>query len=609
MAKHSKKKPAYARPSFWVTSVVLIALFSAGAWAWRAFYCRTYRLDHLLVSINGEARKVLPGERLTLHPRDRVKILDIATNIPLNAGVRLAAVGLDAGALRYDEMPLSDLLTGRDLFNRYRFRVYVKYRNAELGHMDWEVQPYREDWLEKAARLINPDERTALLERALRVMPGDGEIRRVLLADYQARKMWKRAAALLESMVRKRRDRRTLDRLLSVYAAMGNRNGMISSLRRILKIAPGDSESRRRLAELLEKKGDLKGAIREYETLLKSSRKAGDRLKGTIPGLCEHIGYLYTKTGNDEKAISYYLQAVKQAPSDANLYYNLSYLYEKRHQREKADDFLAKALRLRREDMQGRLELAERRMAAGRLKAAEQYLKQVLRRDPRSREALVLMARLREKQGRKKDLRKVYEKVLSLEPGNETVAYNLAGLLYEAGDLTGSLKYFRRYLKRHPDDGSVHDILFDIYKKTGDEKNALREARTLMRLKPKEMGPYRYVFNYWNGRGGYDRLIPVLLKGIKAGPGGTELREYLVLAYVKTGKEIPAMEQMKEILKKKPEDVDLLLSLARLLEKHGRINEALARYKQVIDLSPDNEEAQEGYLRLRLKGVQEHGAR
>jgi len=60
---------------------------------------------------------------------------------------------------------------------------------------------------------------------------------------------------------------------------------------------------------------------------------------------------------------------------------------------------------------------------------------------------------------------------------------------------------------------------------------------------------------------------------------------------------------MKEILKARPRDLDLLLQLARLMEKKGDIGGAAKAYKQIIDISPEHDEASEAYLRLRLQGV------
>jgi len=96
-------------------------------------------------------------------------------------------------------------------------------------------------------------------------------------------------------------------------------------------------------------------------------------------------------------------------------------------------------------------------------------------------------------------------------------------------------------------------------------------------------------------------------KGLEANPKQTDLRGYLVLAYLETGKEELAIRQIEKILKVRPEDIKLLLHLARLQEKREEYSKALTAYEKVLEISPDHEEAQEAYLRLRVKGVRGEG--
>ena len=114
------------------------------------------------------------------------------------------------------------------------------------------------------------------------------------------------------------------------------------------------------------------------------------------------------------------------------------------------------------------------------------------------------------------------------------------------------------------------------------------------------------------------------------------------MAYLKTGQEKKAVDQLVTLLKTKPKDVSLWLQLAQLQEKlgnnrsalqslekaleispdhktakaaylgllsrqaaqheeAGRLSEALENYKKILEYDSENEEAQEAYLRLRLK--------
>ena len=162
-------------------------------------------------------------------------------------------------------------------------------------------------------------------------------------------------------------------------------------------------------------------------------------------------------------------------------------------------------------------------------------------------------------------------------------------------------KNFKKYLKIHPRDVQVHGFMFDIYQKQKKTDLAFREAQILSKLRPKEMKYYTHQFEYLNRRGDYKKMIGTMKTGLKSLPNNLKLRQYLVVAYLKTGQEDLALDQMKRILKKKPRDVTLLLQIASLQEKKGESVEALRTYKKILDISSKNREAKKAYLRLLLQ--------
>ncbi len=649
-----------------MTILLLLSASAGGWWLWHYKFTKSPRLNYIALSINHESRRVLSGETLALHPNDRVKILDISTNIPFNQNIRLSAEGLDVNALRYEEMTIADILPHGEAFDRYNFTIRVKYYNRDIGKLIWVVQPYTEDWLDKANRIIDNDMRLAILERGQRLTPEDKRLSRRLLDEYKAFKKWKQAARMLEKMAEKKVNHDTLTELIEVYKNMDNKDGIILALKRLINVDPDDLEARTELAEIFEKSGDWNGAIREYEDLLKRANE-----KDTLQ-IYKSLGYLYTKTDKPEKAISCYLNAAKIDQKDANLQYNLSYLYEKIKQEEKSNFYLDNAITLRSGDLEGRLKLALALMKSGQFEKARKYLSEVLKKEPGSNKALTLMAKVMEKQGDKKSLKTIYRKILSHNPKDDTVMYNLGALEYEEGNLKGALPYFKEYVKSHPSDATVHGILLDIYKKEKNLPSAFKEAVILVELTPKESDIYGFIFDYLMQKEEYEKIIPLMQKGLQANPKEIDLREYLITAYLKTGRDDPAVRemeellnarpkeidpllmdmfeslrakgayakifrimkravkayprnivfreylilaclktgkedqaasQMEEILKARPKDLDLLLQLARLREKNNNIEGAAKAYKRILEISPENDEASEAYLRLRLKGV------
>jgi len=202
LTRNRKKKPKTNATVFWVILLLGVGALLLAWWIWSCFYNVTPRFHYLLVNKNGQPLKILSGEALKLHPRDRLRIQKISTNICFNRGIRLTAKGTDINALRYEEKVLADLLPGRDILNHYRFRVTIKHENRDLGHFDLMVEPLLTDWMDKASRTIDAERRIAILEKARDLAPEDASIRKRLLEEYKSQKNWPKARALLEEMAK-----------------------------------------------------------------------------------------------------------------------------------------------------------------------------------------------------------------------------------------------------------------------------------------------------------------------------------------------------------------------------------------------------------------------
>ena len=589
------KTPGSDRTAFRVVLLLLLLASVAAFKLWSCLYNVSPEFNYILLSKDNDLLKVLNGESLRLHPKNRVRFRDISTNICFNQGVRLFARGIDINALFYDEIPISDLLPNGDIYKHYSFRVEFKRYNQDMGYVDILVEPFVEDWLEKAERSIGGERKIAVLEQALKLMPDDKRIKEKMIEAYISLGRWDPAVTMLEDMAKEGPDEDILYSLLEVYKAKSSSDGVISTLRKLLELNHDDYDIRYQLAQYLEEAGRSKDAVKEYEELLNIMAK-----EDHLP-VYRALGFLYTETKQFEKAISAYLNALEMDTSDENIYYNLSSLYEKTGKKDKADQFLAKALQLKAGDTEGRLRLSESLLEKGNLSEAEAYIKEVLKTSPKSIEAWALMSRVAEKKKDTKALKTAYENILALDSKNNTVIYNLGIMEYEAGNLAKAQSYLEKYVKAYSKDTDARAFLFDIYRKLKKEDLAFKEAISVVQLKPKEIDYYHYIFEYLNTKGNFKEMIDVMKTGIKNNPKDKDLKKYLAFAYLKTGEDDLAVTQLNEILKLSPDDISILLQLARLQEKLGKLEDALATYKKIMDISPGHEEAGEAYLRLRLE--------
>jgi len=595
LEKRKSKRPRRNRKAFGVTLLLVVGAFCFAWWVWPGLYNASPEFYSMLLEKNGERLRLLKGDTLRLHPQDQVKLLAVSTNITFNVGVRLVAADMDIEALTFDRIQLAALFPKETLLRKHSVRVSVKEKNRELGYVDLVIEPYVEDWLDKVERTIDPERRIAILEEARHMAPQDNTLRERLIQEYRSAKNWPQAARLLEEAVKEKPDEQKLFELCEVYESMKDSDGAVSVLKRLLQKTPDDVELRLRLARTLEKAKKLPDAIREYEAVL-SRLDPKEKL-----AVYKTLGFLYTETADQDKAIASYLKAAELDKKDVNLYYNLATLYEKAGDKEKANQFLAQAVALQPEDVESRLNLAEDLVNKGSLDEAQAYLDDVLRRKPDSLRALLLLVQIADKKGDKKRLKDLYERAHVLLPENETVLYNLAALEYEAGNWGKSLSYFETYSKNHPKDVETLRFLFDLYKKEKKEDSAFATAKTLISLNAGDPALYPFVFEYLNARSEFKPMAEIMETGVQARPESIELRQYLVFALLKLGKEDAAALQLSRLATLKPKDVNLLLQLAKLQENQGNVKEAMETYKKVVEISPGHQEAEEAYLRLRLK--------
>ena len=549
---------------------------------------------HLIIEHNGTKKTLLPGQTLHIHPLDNLKIVKVDTSVPLNRGIRLFSEGFDVNAL-YEEMAIAKLLPGQDIFHHYTYTIKIKHRNDFIGEVALVVSPSVEDWLEKANRIIDPEKRVAFLNTAITEERDDLQLKIRLADEYLTLKNWKQGAHIIEDIIKEKPELNLMRRLVDAYENLHQSDKVIATLKRILTQTPEDLDIRLRLAGLLEKQGRLKEAVEEYAIIL-------PKLSKDEKIVCmKNMGYLLFQAGQKKKALHWYLKAAKYDRKDPDLYYNIGSIYEELKRHELAENYLRLAVDLKKDDIEGRLRLGLSLFKKGKSKQAKRYIKEVLKTDPDHLEALTILATIVEKEGDETALRNIYKQILSRDQNNKTILFNLGVLESEKGNLEKARAYLERLVKIDPQDIQAKEALFDIYQRQKMDDLAFNQALGLIKRAPKKISYYRYIFTHLMDRSEFDQLAQYMVKGVEANPENFELRQYLILTYLKLNKNELAVKEMEKALKLRPNDTTLLLQLAKIKEEAGDLEPALELYKRILAISPEDEKVEEAYLRLRFR--------
>jgi tetratricopeptide (TPR) repeat protein len=562
-------------------------------------------LNHIIIEHNGEKKRLMPDQILHINPADSLRIVKVSTSILFNKGIRLYSQGFDVNALQTQTV-VTKLLPNQDMFHHYTYTITIKHNNNNIGKVSLMIAPSLEDWLTKANRIIDPQKRIHFLQSAYKEEKDNFQIKMRLANEYLAQKRWKEGAHIIESILKETEEMpapiiseqaslNLMKNLLDAYEHLHYDTEAIATLKKILINLPEDLDLRLRLAELLEKKGRLKEAIKEYTIILPYLTR-NEKIV-----YMKNIGYLLFQGGQKKKALQWYLKAAKYDSKDPNLYYNIGSIYDDLGEPKIAEKYLRLALELKKGDVEGRLRLGQSLFNKNRFTEAKRYVNEILEKKPHHLEALTLLANILEKEGDKKALVNIYKQILSQNPKNKIILFNLGVLETEQGNLKKGLHCFERLVTIDPKDTQAREALFEIYQRQKRNDLAFNQAIQLIKFFPKKIIYYSYIFDHLTALDEFEQLAHYMIQGVAENPKNFELRQYLILVYLKLKKNELAVKEIKEALKLRPKNTNLLHQLAKIHEGTGNLDQALEAYKKILEISPDDEKAEEAYLRLRLE--------
>lgn len=666
MLKKCKENTARSSLGFLLACLFVLALLATGWWLWRHMNSPSPHLNFIVLTINAEPIKVLSGETVLLHPNDKVKISEISTNIPLNLNIRLVAEDFDVNALQFEEISVAQLLPAKEIFRHYTFRIQVKHYNEDMGFMIWNIRPFAEDWLDKASRIIDNNLRLELLERGVALLPDQDKLNRRLLDEYKIQKKWDKAASLLEKMKGAEKKPVILKELLDVYSKADDKKRTIQVLKDLVKIDPENIETRFRLAAAFEEKGAFDQAIPEYEILVTKTDEQ-DRLliyknlgylytetgrwKEAISCYLKaaeldqkdstiyyNLSFLYEKIhdqenadfylenaitikaddlegklklahnlferGEDEKARGYISDVLEKDSSHLEALSLMARLLERTGDKDALKSVYRNTLSLQEDNQTIIYNLGALEYETGNLESSLFYFNKYIALQPEDSAAHSILFDIYKRQ---KDTAMALKQafiIQALNPGEIDVYQYIFGHLKQKSDFEKAIPLFKQGLESNPEQTDLKEYLIISYLRTDKIDLAIAEMEALLETRPEDISSLlQEMFDQLNGKKLYPDIIRIMEKASTVYPEKVSLKEYLTIAYLKTGNEKAAILEMEKILSLKPEDVNLLLQFARLCEKNDDMKRAIRAYKKILELAPNNEEASDAYLKLRLEGV------
>ncbi len=192
------------------------------------------------------------------------------------------------------------------------------------------------------------------------------------------------------------------------------------------------------------------------------------------------------------------------------------------------------------------------------------------------------------KMGRYKEAIPQYEKGLELNPQYHAIQNNLGRALMMAGRTDEAIQRFQKGLEYHPESAELHDNLGVALASKGRIDIAISEFLKALEINRDFAESHYHIGFALARRGQVEEAVPHFEKAVAINPKFAEAHQELGRALAIQGKEDQAISHFERALEANPTLIEAHLLLgAALYHTHGRVQEALAHWREALRLNPN----------------------
>jgi tetratricopeptide (TPR) repeat protein len=479
------------------------------------------------------------------------------------------------------------------------------YYHYALAHMyEEQVAVYgRSDLANKAIeeyrQAIEADPTSEFLTAALaELYAKTGRIRDAVM---EAQDILKRDPNNLEA--HKLLGRIYLRSLGDIQSGNGSQNVLklaIEQYEQIIKIEPDSVDDHLLLGRLYKVNNDLQKAESEFKTALKLQPDSEEAVTT--------LALLYTEEGDSTRAAQV-LSSVPDASRSAKLYSVLGYTYEQQKEYKKAIDAYRKAIALDRDNLDAIRGLAENLMNDGQTEAALEQYKVIADANPEDAQTYVRIAEIYRRSGKFDLALENLKKAQSMVPDSIDVPYNIARVYQAQGRYDDAAQILQDLLKKteKPDNNYTQaekgnrsiflELLGSVYRDNNNNQLAIETFRKMLTLGDEnaERGYQQIIDSYREARE-WQQATDVAKEAVQKLPNDRGLKMVYASQLADMGQAEAGLQQVKALLKGKPEDREVYITLAQMYSRLKHWSEAEQSLDKAEELSAKAEDRQYLYF-------------
>ncbi|GGZ04892.1 XrtA/PEP-CTERM system TPR-repeat protein PrsT [Pseudoduganella plicata] len=358
------------------------------------------------------------------------------------------------------------------------------------------------------------------------------------------------------------------------YRDKGDVKAAIIQLKNAVQQQPELADVRLMLGQMYLESGDMLSAEKE----LRRARDAGAPRADVLPAL----GKALLAQGQFEGTLTATADAT-DAPALALRGQAMLGLGRVDDARAAFDD----ALRKQPGMTEATLGLARVALAADNAAQAHQLTQQAVAASPGDIESLRLQGEMQRAANEPDGARATYERILALKPDNVQTRVDLANLDIETGRFAEAREHIARARKAQPHSLPIFysQALLDF--REGHFKTAREQLQQVLRAVPDHMPSVLLAGAVEVALGADTQAERYLLQFLGADPGNAYAVKLLATVALRNGKPDDVLKLVRPLLRRTPDDVELLALAGEAEMRARRFTEAAAHFQKASSLKPD----------------------
>ncbi|MGO9336810.1 MAG: tetratricopeptide repeat protein [Terracidiphilus sp.] len=433
-----------------------------------------------------------------------------------------------------------------------------------------------------------------------------------------------------------------------------NRNDLAtaqSKFEEVVRLAPSAEQGHAALGAVLEREGQLRAAIAEYEKALaikpgdatvqlnlagayeqdgapakavplyaKAAAAARAQQKPLPPAVLASYARVLAATGQSAAAIARMKEAAAQQPRNPQFHDDLGTLYAQAQdwshaeqefsaatrllpnsaaahfhlgfvfqaeQKPEAAQEWLQAYKLAPQDPGVALKVGQALSEAGQDEQAEPVLERAHELAPQSTQAAYQLALVSQRINRIDEAIKLLKTVVQAEPANVDALVNLGLALTQAHEARNAVPFLQHAIALKPDDATAHQDLAAALLQVNETADAIVELQAALKLTPDSPQLHYNLGAAYKIEDDAPHAIPELEAAAKLDPSAYEPQYLLGVLYMQQARYEEAAPRLEASLKLHPQNGDGWATLGSVYNKLDRLPEAVAALQEAIRQLPD----------------------